>query len=187
VIAATAKDWVAGGAILSAPPRRGDRPLYRYALERWWDPQRPFVLWVLLNPSHADASTPDDTVDRCLARSQAWGGFGGLRIVNLFAWRDPKPQSLAPLGFESAVGNPHNDHFIAAHSSAAALTVVGWGDGNGIPRTWLSQRERDMALLLVKPHCLGVTAQSHPRHPKPQNASQLPLGIEPRPWLPLPE
>jgi hypothetical protein len=182
VTATGATDWVAGGAILSAPPGRNEPPLYRYALERWWDPLLPFVLWVLLNPSHADASTPDNTVDRCLARTQAWGGYGGLRMVNLFAWRDPNPESLAALGYDAAVGNPYNDHFIATYSSAAGLTLVGWGDGKGIPRPWLDQRERDMAALLSEPQCLGTTEQARPRHPKPQNPRQLPIDTRPRPW-----
>lgn len=37
---------------------------YRYTLERWWDRTRKPLVFFLLNPSTADASTDDRTLRR---------------------------------------------------------------------------------------------------------------------------
>ena len=55
----------------------GDRE-YRYSLERIWQPLKPRVLWLMLNPSTADENFDDATIRRCVGFSQRWG-FGGPR------------------------------------------------------------------------------------------------------------
>jgi hypothetical protein len=175
--------WVAGGAVLSPPPSKGAEPLYRYMLERWWEPGGDFILWVLLNPANADATQSDNTVRRCIERTRCIRpSFGGLRIMNLFAWRDPRPEALKLLDFEIAVGNPHTDAFVQMATATASLTIVGWGDAKEVERSWLNRREEAMWQMLKDPQCLGTTNQGRPCHPKPQNASQLPVDTEPNRW-----
>ncbi|HVV76403.1 MAG TPA: DUF1643 domain-containing protein [Mycobacteriales bacterium] len=174
--------WIAGGALLSHPERPGAQPLYRYALERWWDTPGAFVLWVMLNPSTGTASDDDPTIQRVVQRTRHhFPTAAGLKIVNLFAWRGARPSALAPVGFDAAVGNPHNDEMVRSFSASAVATVVGWGRGTGVPRDWLLRRERDVAAILNNPLCLGVT-DGRPRHPKPQNQTQLPLNAPLLPW-----
>ena len=60
-----------------------DCETYRYALTREWG-AGPRLLWVMLNPSTASERSNDPTVERCERRSRAMG-FGGFRVVNLFA------------------------------------------------------------------------------------------------------
>jgi hypothetical protein len=76
-----------------------------------------------------------------------------------------------------------NDEVIKTLSSQATATVVGWGDGNGVPTEWLRTREREVAPLLADPVCLGLTERGNPRHPKPQNQTQLPLEAGFEPWI----
>lgn len=66
---------------------------FRTLLERNWDESLPIVLFVMLNPSTADGMTDDPTVRRCIAFAKAWG-YGGLRIVNLIAYRSPNPDEM---------------------------------------------------------------------------------------------
>src|SRR4028119_2392792 len=66
---------------------------YRYALWRTWDAARPPVAFVLLNPSTADARRDDPTIRRCANFARTWG-FGGLEVVNLFAFRATHPTDL---------------------------------------------------------------------------------------------
>jgi hypothetical protein len=176
--------WIAGGALLSRPERSGAEPTYRFALGRWWAPPGAYVLWVMLNPSTGTASEDDPTIQRVIARTQHHvKDVTGLQIVNLFAWRGSRPAALKDAGYERAVGNPHNDNLVRSLSSAATATIVGWGGANGVPREWLLRREREMAEVLSDPQCLGLT-DGRPRHPKPQNITQLPDDAPLESWLP---
>jgi hypothetical protein len=134
---------------------------YRYLLWRTWDASRPRALWILLNPSVADARLDDRTLGRCKAYSANWQ-FGGLEIVNLFAFRTPHPHDL----FQEAdpVGQD-NDQYLAAAARRATDIVLAWG-AHG------SHQQRDRAVLAlleahttVSPYCLGVTVSNSPRHP----------------------
>ena len=55
---------------------------YRYKLWRIWDPESAPVLFVMLNPSTADANRDDRTVSRCVAFAKR-DGFGGFLVGNL--------------------------------------------------------------------------------------------------------
>jgi hypothetical protein len=66
---------------------------YRYRLWRLWDALAPVMVWVLLNPSTADADTDDPTVRKCVGFARAHR-YGGVVLVNLFAWRATDPKQL---------------------------------------------------------------------------------------------
>src|SRR5690348_1743088 len=50
-------------------------------------------VWLMLNPSDADAFKPDPTVTECIKRSRAVGA-DLMEVVNLFALRSPYPKDL---------------------------------------------------------------------------------------------
>ena len=66
---------------------------YRYSLLREWDDTRHKCLFIMLNPSTADASRDDPTIRRCIAFAKR-EGCGGLHVVNLFAYRATDPVEL---------------------------------------------------------------------------------------------
>lgn len=144
---------------------------YRYHLWRNWDATLPRVLWVLHNPSTADAEADDQTVRRCAGFSRRWG-YGGLEIVNLFAFRatDPRKLRLAP----DPIG-PENDRYLADAATRAAEIIVAWGE-QGTYR----QRDRAVLRLLVRhaaqpPRCLGTVRNGCPRHPVRLAGSTIPV------------
>lgn len=57
---------------------------YRYSLIREWDPDKPKVVFIMLNGSTADAENDDPTLRRCIGFAQRWG-FGS-HIVIKFAF-----------------------------------------------------------------------------------------------------
>lgn len=137
---------------------------YRYALERAWEPApgaaRRSALFVLLNPSTADASRDDPTLRRCLAFARA-AGCSRLLVCNLFALRATDPAALRtaadPIG-------PDADAWLARSAAQAELIVAGWG---AHAAHHPERAARVHALLAARGplHCLGVTRGGHPRHP----------------------
>lgn len=59
---------------------------YRYTLHRTWNEALPPVAFLMLNPSTADATANDPTVERCERRAREWG-WGGLAGIELAALR----------------------------------------------------------------------------------------------------
>lgn len=129
---------------------------YRYKLSRVWSPTLPAVVFVGLNPSTADEQKDDPTVRRCIGFARKWN-FGGLILVNLFAYRSTDPAGLLWAG--DPVG-PENDEQILASARTAAQVVLAWGaKGN------LLDRDQQVLSLLPDAHCLGTTKDGHPKHP----------------------
>jgi len=137
--------------------------MYRYTLVRQWDSSRPYMPFVMLNPSTADASQDDSTIRRCVAF--AWReGCGGIDVVNLYAYRTTDPKRLWEV--EDPVG-PFNrqvvyDAAMVAAESGAPI-ICAWGTHDVTQAVGL-------ALVLAreagaKLKCLGKTKGGYPRHP----------------------
>lgn len=153
------------GAVLS------DCGRYRYELTREWTGSLPALTFIMLNPSTADATSDDPTIRRCIGFAQT-RGFGGLRVLNIFAFRatDPKAMKAAP----NPVG-PDNDAFLR-DALIIALTegspvIAAWGvHGNHMSReTAVRALAEECGVRLM---CLGITKNGHPRHPLYVPASQ---------------
>lgn len=153
-----------------------DCGLYRYRLWRWWDATAPSITFLMLNPSTADEHTNDPTVERCIRYARKWG-YGGLYVVNLFAWRATDPRELAapvdPVG-------PRNDQAIVrAVEQSAGSVLCAWGNGGE-----LDDRGATVVELLTRfeLRCLGVNKSGHPVHPLYQPGDAEPV---PYPWREL--
>jgi len=66
---------------------------YRYVLWRDTGTGEGSVVFIMLNPSTADATTDDPTIRRCLGFARHWG-YRTLVVVNLFALRATNPRML---------------------------------------------------------------------------------------------
>ena len=66
---------------------------YRYSLSRVWEWSDFQAVFVGLNPSTADESNDDPTIRRCIGFAKDWG-FGGILMLNLFAFRATKPEDM---------------------------------------------------------------------------------------------
>ena len=149
--------------------------LYRYALTRTWDLALPVLVFIMLNPSTADWQLDDPTIRRCMGFARD-NGFGGIVVVNLFAFRatDPKlmKSAAAPVGAdnEAAILDA------ARRRRPGDVFVAAWGVHGR-----LNERDRAVVALLegegVEVQCLGRTKDGHPRHPLylPATAPLTPL------------
>jgi hypothetical protein len=139
---------------------------YRYVLTRAWNTRLDALVWVMLNPSTADALIDDPTITRCRQRADT-AGYGGIVVVNLFALRATNP---AMLWKTPNPAGEHNAVFLNAdgptfHKDQPVGDVVfAWGaHALAEPRG----RALDVALRAAgyTPLCLGWTKAGHPRHP----------------------
>ena len=79
--------------------------LYRYSLTRVWDDVLPMCIFVMLNPSTADADIDDPTIRRCINFAKR-EGCGSLMVVNLFAYRATSPADMKAAVDPIGSGNP---------------------------------------------------------------------------------
>jgi hypothetical protein len=130
---------------------------YRYVLWRSWS-NDPKIGFVMLNPNRADANLNDPTIRRCIGFAQAWG-YGGLEVVNLFAYRAKTPQLLKQAG--DPIGK-ENDRYLITLPERVEKIVFAWGN-------WGSLWDRDRAVIQLftqqTVYCLGTTQAGQPCHP----------------------
>lgn len=155
--------------------------LYRWWLLRVWDDRLPLLIIVMLNPSTADAERDDPTVLALIHFAKLWG-YGGLRIVNLFAWRASQPAEM--LKAADPIGDSNGLHIGTAISYARETTgriLVAWGNGGH----HLDQDERFIARARsagVELVCLGMTQDCSPKHPMARGRHRIPRDQQPIIW-----
>jgi hypothetical protein len=135
---------------------------FRYLLGRRWGDGPP-LLYVMLNPSTADADIDDPTIRRCIGFARAHG-YPALEVVNLFAFRATKPAAMRMARYP--VGDDNDEHIIAAARRADRVCVA-WGS-NGCQPEVAARVQVVMPLLRRaghEPQCLAITKTGHPGHP----------------------
>lgn len=148
---------------------------YRYRLGRRWGDAPPAV-FVMLNPSTADADNDDPTIRRCMGFARSWGA-GGIVVVNLFARRATDPDVLVAAHRDGRCGgDAENDSHILRAIDGASMVIAAWGAKGS-----LGQRDR-MVIELVRSagvslSCLRVTKGGYPEHPL-----YLPGSLTPQPY-----
>lgn len=132
---------------------------YRYLLRRTWDHEKPRILFVMLNPSTADASVDDPTIKSCVRLAKSWG-YGSFEIVNLYAWRATDPEELKSKA--DPVG-PSNDNAIMHALRRCDLPIVAWGKH----ATYYRARHVYGMLKAERPavFCVGKNKDGTPKHP----------------------
>ena len=152
--------------------------LYRYTLTRHLTGTGAPLVFVMLNPSTADADQDDPTLRRCIGFGRAFDRCR-IHVVNLFAYRTPYPTELKrayTTGID--VVGPRNGQALDALSGTV---VCAWG-----PPAWPFVRERARAVAEqltrrgVPLFCLGRAKDGSPRHPL-----MLPSAATLEPWSPL--
>lgn len=143
---------------------------YRFTLWRLWSDE-PYANFICLNPSTADENTDDRTVKKCMTLARNWGGFGGICITNLFAFRSKSPQIMkaqpAPIGFQ-------NDAWIQRIARDAGIIIAAWSGHAG----HLNRSESVKDLLKEMPlYYLRKNEGCEPWHPL-----YLPNDTKPTAW-----
>jgi hypothetical protein len=140
-----------------------DDEVYRYWLTRTWSDWTPdgrdTLLWVMLNPSTADARIDDATIRQVIWFTRAWG-YRRAVVCNLFALRATNPHALAR--HDDPVG-PDNDHWLYHHAARAAEIVCAWGAHRAAAGR--AEQVTDLLCHYGPVYHLGQTRSGAPRHP----------------------
>lgn len=137
---------------------------FRYWLSRKWDRGTESLLWIMLNPSTADATLDDPTIRRCMVFARR-EGFGGIDVVNLYAYRATDPMELR--GAPDPIGPANDDTLLGAigwHETA----VAAWGEHPSREPAGRARVETVVRIAAAAGRrlmCLGTTKSGAPRHP----------------------
>ena len=125
----------------------------RYQLWRIWEQEKPLLLFILLNPSLADADANDRTVAKLIHFSKNWG-YGGFYLGNLHSFISSNPKRLEPHVI------PHekvNVFHLKKMKSKCEKVIFGWGNSGKTP-LWLKE-------MITDPLCFGTNQNGSPKHP----------------------
>ena len=136
---------------------------YRYSLTRFWNSADGYVLFIGLNPSIADEMVDDPTLKRCINFAKDWG-YGGLIMVNLFAYMATYPSELKKATLP--IGKENNKHILNGYQKSQ-LTVIAWGNDG-----YLLGRDKEVLAIIENPMCLNINKSGQPAHPLYQKKSQ---------------
>lgn len=144
---------------------------YRYCLVRRWGAGDRVLVFLMLNPSTADADRDDPTVRRCVGFAKQ-SGFECLKIINLFGLRSTDPKALK--SNRDSVGSDNDFWVERIAGDPYADVIVSWGAHGAL----YTDRVRHVCGLVQRPmQCLSLLKSGHPGHPL-----MLPYGLVPRPW-----
>lgn len=136
---------------------------YRYWLERKLaNPNKSVCVFIMLNPSTADAELDDPTIRRCKGFAERFE-CGKLVVVNLFAFRATKPADLYKVKMLNDMVGPENDAYIRKALNLPGITLCGWGSNNALGRDVAIKRMASN--MNVNLCCLGKTKNDSPKHP----------------------
>ncbi|MGJ0372506.1 DUF1643 domain-containing protein [Aliarcobacter cryaerophilus] len=139
---------------------------YRYVLSRIWDESKPLVVIIGLNPSTADEKDDDNTIKKCINFSKNWG-YGGLYMLNLFAFRATAPSDMfnasSPIGEE-------NSKYIEKYSKLSDKVICAWGNNGNF-----KNRSKEVLLNIENKFYLKLNKTGEPAHPLYLNKNLIPI------------
>lgn len=133
--------------------------LYRYRLTRKWT-SNPVMVWIMLNPSTADADVDDPTIRRCISFAQR-EGCGGIEVINLYGLRATQPKHLLDAVDPEGPENIETWNRVLMNHRGPVVAAY----GASVPRGIASSRAAWAWIHAPGWQCLGHTKDCYPRHP----------------------
>jgi hypothetical protein len=155
--------------------------VYRYELGGDIGPEEPLlvsgrvlkiILWIMLNPSTADAIEDDQTIKTIVRFSEKWG-YNHLIVGNVYAFRTKDPKLLfkamkAGVDVVGPMNNIHLSRMVERARKTGGEVIAAWGGNAKHPRVRVVQ---DIAGEL---RCLRVNGDGSPVHPLYQPGDLMP-------------
>ena len=145
---------------------------YRYQLWRIWDDSLPKVLFIMHNPSTADAEKDDKTITRCINFAKSWG-CGGLYVGNIFPFRETNPAKLKRHSIDTLEMYRYNQLHIDIMKNTCSIHVLAYG--NPVDNRFTV----DFITKYNDCQCLKVLKNGNPGHPLYLSADLKPIPFSP--------
>lgn len=130
---------------------------YRYKLWRIWNEKLPLAMFVMLNPSTADANQDDATIRRLIGFAERMG-CGGFYVGNLYPYRATDPKELIRVGFNVAAREENWQHLREMYAKCSIKILAHGNSPIEKPNITSNGEERDW-------YCFGITSSGNPKHP----------------------
>jgi hypothetical protein len=136
-------------------------PCKKYRLQLWriWDDHLPKIMFIMLNPSSADAKRDDPTIRRCINFTKKWG-YGGIYVGNLYPLISPKPKLLLR---SSSVYHLDNKSNLNEMAKKCTRIVCAWGNFLVIKK--LGFPDDFFLELKDKLYYISISKNKTPKHP----------------------
>ena len=139
---------------------------YRYFLSRIWNADDPVLMFIMLNPSKATVLKSDMTVTLCTNRAVI-GGYGGIWVLNIFAYMATDPREL---GQAETPIDPRNNEIIRQKVGLIGerdKIVCAWGYRGRLKGRGNAVKNILRGYPLYHLGQPNLTQENHPPHPKP--------------------
>lgn len=128
---------------------------YRYALWRIWDKDKPLIMFIGLNPSTANETEPDNTIQRVKSIVKYNGG-GGFYMMNLFAYVSTDPEKLLLPEATDVL----NDTILKRIAGKCEKIVFAWGSFKQA-----QARAEEVVKMFPGAYALHINKNGSPKHP----------------------
>lgn len=154
----------------------GPNNCYRYRLKLTWEPAKPAMMALMMNPSAAGHEGSDRTVNRAIGFAMRWG-YGTLYVANSAAYRATFQEMLDTVA--DPIG-PGNDAALRDMASRAAFILVGYGSPKAKSIAGAGLRAaRMLAAAGHRLHVLRLGKDGAPGHPL-----YIAADTQPMEWVP---
>lgn len=130
---------------------------YRFLLWRIWDDTKPLVMFIGLNPSKADETEDDPTMERVMAIA-AYNGFGGVYMCNCF----PLISTDSSVELDLRIVGRLNLAYIKETAKRCREIVFAWGNFKVVQQ---SGKDSELIKLFPNAKALYINKNGTPKHP----------------------
>ena len=132
----------------------------RYILNRIWDKNKPTLGFILLNPSTANKTNNDQTINKIINYVKKWKIYGGFFVCNIYSFIT-SDKTLLNKEFKTTYLNSFKDlknrKYIKQMINSVDKIIYAWGYTGKEPK-WLSK-------LVDEPYCINTLKNGQPGHP----------------------
>lgn len=129
---------------------------YRYALWRIWDESKPLVMFIGLNPSTANETEVDPTIESVIRLSK-FNGFGGVYMMNCWSYVSTDPKQLTDL-----LDKDINFEWLIKIRQKCKDVVFAWGNFSIVRN---HSRDVELAKIFPASKCIVKNKNGSPGHP----------------------